>query len=361
MQKVFRAVRMEQHNYLQWLAAETPTQWWHDSAIPEEIEAGLANGALGVTTNPVLTYKTLQARPAFWRAGVERLSQSLNLEARAEALLKLVATHAARAVEPIFRRTNGQHGYAFGQLNPTKATDAPAMLDMARRVAGWAPNMAGKLPATRAGLEVLEELAAQGIALCATINFSVAQAVAVSQSYRRGLKRARKNGMAVRPCFAVQQIGRLDDYLRDAAKDAKLNLTEAEITQAGLAVAKRSYEIAVREGYETTIMPAGLRGVHHLAELAGANMTFSLHPRVQKMILDADPPREIRIDKPIAKRTLARLMKLPEFARAYEPDGLTPQEFFTFGVAQKTLSQFVETGWAPLEVYGSDQASSRWT
>lgn len=352
---------MDTHNYLQWLAAETPTQWWHDSAIPEEIAAGLANGALGVTTNPVLTVKTLQARQAFWRAGVDALPKSLVLQGRAEALLKLVATYAAKAVEPVFKKTGGRHGYALGQLNPVWATDVAAMLEMARRVASWAPNMAVKLPATQAGLEVLEELAAEGIALCATINFSVSQAVAVSEAYRRGLKRAQKNGVLMRPCFAVQQIGRLDDYLRDCAKDAKLDLADAEIAQAGLAVAKRSYEIAEREGYEAVIMPAGLRGVNHLTELAGAKMTFSLHPRVQKMILEADPKREKRIGCPVEKRVIDRLMRLPEFVRAYEPEGLAPGEFFTFGVAQKTLSQFVETGWAPLEVYGSDQASARWT
>ena len=56
-------------NYLEWLAQDTPTRWWHDSAIPSEIDAAIANGALGVTTNPVLTYKSLQAVPDFWQAG----------------------------------------------------------------------------------------------------------------------------------------------------------------------------------------------------------------------------------------------------------------------------------------------------
>ena len=36
-------------NYLEWLAQDTPTRWWHDSAIPAEIDAAIANGALGVT------------------------------------------------------------------------------------------------------------------------------------------------------------------------------------------------------------------------------------------------------------------------------------------------------------------------
>ena len=53
-------------------------------------------------------------------------------------------------------------------------------------------------------------------------------------------------------------------------------------------------------------------------------------------------------------------MKIPEFVRAYEPGGLKPQEFITFGVMQKMLSQFMETGWAPLEVYNSNKKSARW-
>lgn len=35
-------------NYLEWLSAHTPTKWWHDSAIPDEIERGLSMGALGL-------------------------------------------------------------------------------------------------------------------------------------------------------------------------------------------------------------------------------------------------------------------------------------------------------------------------
>ena len=33
-------------NYLQWLTQNTPTRFWHDSAIPAEIDASIENGAL---------------------------------------------------------------------------------------------------------------------------------------------------------------------------------------------------------------------------------------------------------------------------------------------------------------------------
>lgn len=110
-------------NYLEWLSAHTPTKWWHDSAIPDEIERGLSMGALGITTNPVLTYKTFNACPDYWRDRVAAVPDELDFAARAEEMLRIVATDAASRVHGVFERTGGAHGYAFGQLNPTLAAD----------------------------------------------------------------------------------------------------------------------------------------------------------------------------------------------------------------------------------------------
>ncbi len=345
-------------DYLSWLS-ETPTKWWHDSAISQEITCAKAMGALGVTTNPVLTYKALCACPEEY--DLSSLTDDLQFEERAETLLRIVATHAASFFTDMYEKTNGENGYAFGQLNPTRATDSKGMLEMAQRVASWAPNIAVKLPSSKAGIAVMEELVSQGIAICATLNFSVAQAISVAQSYARGAERARQSGVTVRPCFAVQQIGRVDDYIRDCNSDIDAGLTEDEIIWGGLAIAKRSYTILQSMGSRSIIMPAGLRGVYHVTQLAGARMTMSLHPRIQQMVLEADPPKELNIDTPIDEHIIQKLMRIPEFVRAYEPDGLKPEEFSTYGLFQRTLSQFVETGWAPLEIYSSGNASLRWT
>jgi transaldolase len=42
---------------------------------------------------------------------------------------------------------------------------------------------------------------------------------------------------------------------------------------------------------------------------------------------------------------------IPEFLRAYEPEGMTPEEFITFGATQKTLTQFYHSGWSLLETF----------
>lgn len=347
-------------NYLEWINQCTPTRWWHDSGNPDEIELAIQRGATGVTTNPVLTFRSFQSQPEFWNPKVVALGDDFEPEARAEALLKLVATYAAEKVRPVYERTNGADGYALGQLNPTRAGDAEGMLAQARRVHSWAENIAVKLPATAAGIEVIEHLAEEGIPICATINVSVSQAIAVAEAYARGKQKALAAGVKPTLCIVVQQVGRLDDYLRDVAQDMKLGLDESVITMAGLAVAKRTYQIFEQRGYDAVIMPAGLRGAYHLTEMAGGKLLYTINTRVQDMILAADPSQEERISNPVPQDVLNQLRKIPEFVRAYEPDGMKPSEFITYGVTQKLLSQFNETGWAPLETYLSNKKTNRW-
>ena len=308
-----------------------------------------------MTTNPVLTFRSFQSQPEFWNPKVVALGDDFEPEARAEALLKLVATYAAEKVRPVYERTNGADGYALGQLNPTRAGDAEGMLAQARRVHSWAENIAVKLPATAAGIEVIEHLAEEGIPICATINVlrlaGDRRGRGLCARQAEGAGRGRKAPL----CIVVQQVGRLDDYLRDVAQDMKLGLDESVITMAGLAVAKRTYQIFEQRGYDAVIMPAGLRGAYHLTEMAGGKLLYTINTRVQDMILAADPPQEERISNPVPQDILDQLRKIPEFVRAYEPDGMKPSEFITYGVAQKLLSQFNETGWAPLETYLSNK------
>ena len=347
-------------NYLEWLGKCTPTAWWHDSGNPDEIDLAIRRGATGVTTNPVLTYRSFQSQPDFWLPKVRALGDDLEPEARAEALLRLVAGYAAEKVRPIYEATGGRQGYALGQLNPARAGDAEGMLRQARRVRSWGENIAVKLPTTAAGLEVIEHLAEEGIPICATINVSVAQALSVAAAYERGKKKAMQSGVKPPLCIVVQQVGRLDDYLRDVAMDMKLGLPEEVVTMAGLAVAKRTYALLEEMGSDCVIMPAGLRGAYHVTGMAGGRVIYTINTRVQDMILEADPEQVPGIDTPMDEAVIRQLQRIPEFVRAYEPDGMQPREFITYGVTQKLLSQFNETGWAPLETYLSKRASARW-
>ena len=345
--------------YFEWLQESTPTRWWHDSGNPDEIKLAKERGALGVTTNPVLTYRAFQSQPEFWDEKVDRISQDLYFVERAEALLKLVATFAADYFKDVYESTNGEHGYALGQLNPDRAGDYEGMLAQARRVHSWGPNIAVKLPTTRSGVEVIEQIASEGIPICATLNVSVSQAIAVAEAYERGKKKAEAKGIKPPLCLVVQQVGRIDDYLRDVASDMKLGLPESVITMAGIAIAKE----LTRSSKEKLFFyhhACRFAQPYHLTEMAGGKLIYTINTRVQNMILEEDPVKEEKIDIPVDKKILDQLMQIPEFVRAYEPDGLKVEEFITFGVVQKLLSQFLQTGWAPLETYKSNKASTRW-
>ena len=346
--------------YLRWMSEKTKTNWWHDSAIPAEIDTAIKNGAQGVTTNPVLTFKAFQADPGYWKPQVAKIPREITGAERVEALMKIVAVEAAKKFDEVFRDTNGEHGYALAQTDPALAGDSEGMLEQGLRYASWRENIAVKVPTTKAALPVIEELAARGIAVCTTLNFSLSQAVAASDSYERGAKKAKALGMPYRPCFIVQQGGRLDDYLAEVVKDNSLNITLKDIQNAGNAICKRSYQVLREKKTSAVIMPAGLRGTHHISAMAGAKMVFSLQTRVQQMVNNANLPRIERIDEPVDESIIHKLMRIDEFARAYEQGGLKEDDFIKFGVTQRTLSQFLWTGWALLETYGSEAKSERW-
>ncbi len=340
---------MPQASYLQWLAHETPTTWWHDSADPDELRKGLEHAATGFTTNPLLTARTLRSRPEIWADALKSVPKDLPNERRAEDLMSHVVKRAAAMLAPQYEATKGRLGYVCGQVNPGRAADRESMSAMARRYHAWAPNIAVKLPATAAALDILEDCVAEGITITATVSFTVPQVLAIGERHRKGAIRARAAGKKPGHCFAVLMVGRLDDYLRDVANDRKAAVEESDIRQAGLAVAKRSYALFKERGYEAVILPAALRGVYHMTELAGAEMVMSTAPNIQAQLLEPGVPRELRIDRPIAKDVIQRLSTIPEFVKAYEPNGMAPEDFIAYGPTQRTLAQFLDAGWALIE------------
>ena len=94
---------------------------------------------------------------------------------------------------------------------------------------------------------------------------------------------------------------------------------------------------------------AALRGEYHLTELAGADLVMSIAPAYQEVFVSRDFSREERIEVPVPPDVIERLRQMPEFERAYEPDGMAAAEFVGFGPTQRTLSQFCEVGWKLME------------
>ncbi len=160
---------MPNQTYLDWVIRNTSTQWWHDSAEAGELALGLQRGAIVVTTNPYLANLALVKDRPLWAPAIQAvLARNLPPEQKAEALMQIAVTRTAEKLMPEYEASQGQSGFVCGQVNPARAGDRDCMLSMARRYHAWAPNIAVKLPATSAGLDVMEDSIAEGIAITMT-------------------------------------------------------------------------------------------------------------------------------------------------------------------------------------------------
>ena len=338
---------MSENKYLQWMTSKTQSIYWHDSAIRAEQQEAFGNGAVGMTTNPFLINATLTSDTSFWKERLSQLPRGLSGDEKVQALIHCVTGYYAQEVRPIFDRGEAGKGYVCAQTNPNKTGDAEYMIQQAKTLASWAPNIVVKLPATNAGITAYEECVAMGLNVAATVSFTVPQVLAVGAAAERGKERARKNGITPGLTIAVMMVGRLDDYLRDVAHDSCAKVEESDIVQAGVACMKKAYNIFQERGYTTYLMPAGCRGANHVTEFAGAKMIMSIAPKIVKMIAE-DAPQEERINVPVAADVIERLMTMPEFRKAYLEDGMSREEFITFGSANRTTDQFINDGWNPL-------------
>lgn len=328
-------------NYLQRLAAETQTQFWHDSAEPAEIQTALANGASGVTTNPILVPRTVIAHGEEWRTIVRGLASSMPVADIPHAVTAQVVCRAADMLLPIFSKTGGAAGYVCAQGNPNNSDDTQAMVDEAVRFRALRPNIANKIAGSQAGIEAIEELTSRGITTTCTISFTVSQVLAIAEAHRRGLKKLKRTASKVR-CFAVIMAGRLDDHLRDEVFAGRGKAGEDAITIAGVAVSKRAHELYCQRGYESTLLIAGMRGHYHVTELIGGRYVLSIAPAMQAAIIERSYPLRNSIGEAVPAPLLREIASVPDFGRAYEPDGMTAAEFATFGAYVKTRRQFVE-------------------
>ena len=335
---------MAENRYLRWLSSQTASIYWHDSAIIEELDEALGNGAVGQTTNPFLMASALKAQPDFWRSVLPGVPEDVQGDARAEEWTAQAAGWLAKnKLAPLLGK--GEYaGYVCAQTNPCKPGDAAGTIATARRYASMGKNIVVKIPATRAGLEAIEACASEGINVTATVSHTVPQVLAMAEAYQRGRQRAVEKGIEPGIGIAVLMIGRLDDYLRDVMNDTRAGAAEADIRWAGIAVFKRAYELFKERRYDCMLMPAGSRGAYHISEISGASMVMSIAPVIADA-LSSETDFTEKIDRPVEPAILERLCGMPEFLKAYEPDGMTVNEFIAYGAFNRTLDQYMQVGW----------------
>src|SRR4051794_11404513 len=328
------ATRTDVKSPLHETVTTTATDYWNDSCSLEELSYAIEHGATGATSNPTIVGEVLQKELPLWR---DRVGELIAADPRAtedEVTWLLIEEMAVKASELLLGK-----GRLSIQTNPKLYRDADRLVEQGLRFASLAPNMQVKVPATRAGIAAIEELTAQGVSINATVCFTVPQALAVGAAVERGLERRGDLGDMTPVCTIM--VGRLDDWIEIAAAKAGTLLTPGVASWAGIACIKRAYPIYKERGYRTRLLAAAYRNHRHWSELIGGDIILTIPYKWQRLFNASDVPVKARFDEPVPERALEELAKVPDFLRAYEPDGMTIDEFDDYGATRRTLRGFI--------------------
>lgn len=335
------------------MAGECNTWWGNDYA--SHLREAMLKGAAMVTTNPQLVNVAREEDPAYWtpiRDALQERYPSYDPVQLAYAMTIEVVLYNARLLRPIWELTGGAMGYVSLQLSPKNAFNAQPMIEEGKWV--WeqltcgldgVPNCVFKLPGTKAGIEACQELTSCCMGVNITVNFSLPQQIAFA-----GAIEAYSNAPV---SYRTQMDGRVDDPIGDELKAAGVEDWAEVKTWATTAIRQREYRMLCLPptegglGFTKSIpLPASGRGPW--------NISRSITSGPVPIFLTIFPPRQAEFDAeprdidpngmwtPVPKDILEKLHKSELFRMAYEPDGMTVDQFDNYLPVTKTLTGFSE-------------------
>ncbi|HUL15322.1 MAG TPA: transaldolase family protein [Terriglobales bacterium] len=325
----------------------TPTCLWNDSASVQELRYSIEHGAVGATCNPVIVGDVLKKEMPLWKDRIQELIEGMPFATEDQIAWRVVeeiSIKGAALLEPVFKEFRGVNGRLSIQTDPRLYRDSKAILAQALRFTELAPNMVVKIPATRAGIPAIEEATYLGISINATVCFTLPQCIAVAEAVERGLQRREKEGKdisAMGPVCTIM-VGRLDDWLKVQMELNNLAIDPGYLEWAGVAVFKKTYKIFRERGYRIRLLSAAFRNHMHWSEFIGGNVVISPPHKWQVRFNASDVEVVQRIDRPVSPHVVDGLRsKFHDFERAYTENGLTINEFDSFGPTRRTLRQFI--------------------
>ena len=315
----------------------------------------------GVTTNPPLSLQAIQDDPPYWEGVTKEIiaqNPGLDKETLFWLLYKRVVKRDSDMYLPLFEKTGYKEGYLSGQVDPRSVFDKDAMLKQALEISAINPNVMIKVPGSREGYEVIEELTARGISTNNTLTFVLPQLVDCARTVKKGLERAKADNVDLSQWRSVitHMESRYGDLggLRDFAKEEGIELTDGDVRMAELAIFKKAYKYLEDNQCPSKMLSCSLRigptvdgadRIWHLEEKTGASIVVTCPPPFIDQVMNFENEKAIvyeadRIHADIPKDVMDKLMRVPYFERAYAEDGYTRDEYNTHPALQRTAEQF---------------------
>jgi transaldolase len=315
----------------------------------------------GVTTNPPLSLQAIQDDIPYWEKVTNRLikdNPGIDNEDLFWKLYKIVVKFGSDIYLPLFEASGYKEGYLSGQVDPRSVFDKNEMMVQAEELAAINPNVMIKVPGSKQGYEVIEYLTTKGIPTNNTLTFTLPQLVDCAQCVKRGLEKAKENGVDLTKWRSVitHMESRYGDLggLHDFAKEKSIELTEGEVRLAELAIFKKAYKYLKSNNLPSKMLSCSLRigptvdgnnRIWHLEEKTGADIVVTCPPSFIDQVLFLPDVEKITLEKDriledIPKDVMAKLMQIPYFERAYAEDGYTRNDYNNHPALQLTAKQF---------------------
>lgn len=335
------------HGPLHAMTMTTPTQYWTDTCGMEELKYALPRGTSGATSNPVIVMAVLKKEMPVWRERIEQIIATNPTWSETQISWQVyqeLALKGAALLLPLFERER-QHGRLSIQTDPALYRNRDAIIEQAVAFAALAPNMQVKMPATSAGIAMIEEATYRGVNLNVTVSFTVPQVIAAAEAIERGIQRRAAAGLEIATMqpHVTMMVGRNDDWMKIVAARDGIAINPEYFEWCGVACFKKAYTIYQQRGYRARLLAAAYRNVLHWTEFVGGDVTLTIPWDWQVRFNESDVVPTPRMHEPVREEIVADLYRaIPDFRRAYDEDGLAVPEFDTYGPTVRTLRSFIE-------------------
>jgi transaldolase len=221
---------------------ESGTKVWLDGVEPGAVEANRALGITGATSNPTIVSHII-GEGRFDGRILDLIDQGLDDESIAWQLCDELVASAQKVFLPVWELARGDDGYVSFELDPLIEDDINALthgqrvrryIELGTKWSAGHRNRMIKVPATPAGLDALEQLAAAGVTLNVTLMFSERQYTVARDAIWRGAQR-RVDGLTDFKSVYSIFISRIDVY---TAKHLP-GLSPITAGQVGIATARQ--------------------------------------------------------------------------------------------------------------------------
>ena len=327
---------------------ELAVRWGNDNGLG--IMKAMRRGAMFVTTNPPIVNMARNEKADIYDKIRDRICTEYKdepVEKRVSRFTMEVVLNNCRALYSVYESSGHKAGYAHYQVNPCNYRDSKAMTEeilfaysQMQKELGGRPNVLFKVPGTKAALETVEEVSKLGIGVTITVNFSASQSYAFAKRIQKG---------CAERSFVVMMAGRLDGPVEKELIQA--GLSDAAVTARGAsrAVTYQIYHKVLLKNdlNKSNILVASLRGAWNFE----ASLT---NDRASEIVISSFPDKWEDYDSheqcywPMVQEMpeeelINRLKKSETFKKAYDPEGMSEDEFDTYGPVTATLHSFIES------------------